>query len=220
MSKTVIILAFIGLMGQQRAQPYQEEGINLIYELLFADDLKLYESNTENKEQYPFNLIFGAPNDDQMIELINSDLATRVKVLAHRKLQKSLNSEELLGVIVEVSMLEGLDVLAAYKDGTARYINYSEKLLVWETQTEESDKLIDQLFKSGVNALQKLDISEQQRQVFPRKGNVRLTFLVCDQLYVFEVGMGSMYDDVASGQLFQDASMMMNYLISTALGDE
>ena len=36
-----------------------------------------------------------------------------------------------LGVIVEVGLDEGLDVLASYQDGTARYINYTGKMILW-----------------------------------------------------------------------------------------
>lgn len=45
-------------------------------------------------------------------------------------------SEELagqvMGVVVEIPMPGGLDTLAAYADGSARYINYSGKIIVWD----------------------------------------------------------------------------------------
>ena len=64
--------------------------------------------------------------------------------------------KELLGVIVEVSLPGGLDVLAAFKDGTARYINYAEKMLVWETQTPGSTALINKLFPDSRQLLNRL----------------------------------------------------------------
>ena len=41
-----------------------------------------------------------------------------------------------LGVIAEVPVQGSHDVLAAYQDGTARYLNYSGKTLVWEDRTD------------------------------------------------------------------------------------
>ena len=36
------------------------------------------------------------------------------------------------GVILDVPMDDGLDTLAAYADGTARYINHSGRTIIWE----------------------------------------------------------------------------------------
>src|SRR5215472_12275269 len=41
-------------------------------------------------------------------------------------------SKLVLGVVVEVSLPEGLDVLAAYADGSARYLNWSGAAVVWD----------------------------------------------------------------------------------------
>ncbi len=36
------------------------------------------------------------------------------------------------GVILDVPLEEGIDTLAAYADGTARYINHSGRTIIWE----------------------------------------------------------------------------------------
>ncbi|HEX8891356.1 MAG TPA: hypothetical protein VF779_19565, partial [Pyrinomonadaceae bacterium] len=41
-------------------------------------------------------------------------------------------AKQLYGVVVEVSMDEGLDIVAAYADHTARYFNYSGAAIIWE----------------------------------------------------------------------------------------
>jgi hypothetical protein len=45
--------------------------------------------------------------------------------------------ERILGVIIEMPVNEGHDLLAAYEDGSARYLNYSGKALVYEAQVPE-----------------------------------------------------------------------------------
>jgi hypothetical protein len=42
-----------------------------------------------------------------------------------------------LGVILEVPVHRGVDVLAAYRDGSARYLNYSGKIAIIDTPTDE-----------------------------------------------------------------------------------
>jgi hypothetical protein len=41
-----------------------------------------------------------------------------------------------LGAVAEMPVQGAHDVLAAYRDGTARYLNYSGKVLVWEDRTD------------------------------------------------------------------------------------
>jgi hypothetical protein len=60
----------------------------------------------------------------------------RVKILAYNKQIANGHKpakKELLAVIVEVGLDKGLDVLASFNNGTARYINQTGKMLIWET---------------------------------------------------------------------------------------
>ena len=41
-----------------------------------------------------------------------------------------------LGVAAEIPVRKGHDLLAAYRDGTARYLNYSGKALIWEDHSD------------------------------------------------------------------------------------
>ena len=45
-------------------------------------------------------------------------------------------ARQVLGVIIEVPYEERLDVLAAYADGTARYINHQGGMIVWDRMDE------------------------------------------------------------------------------------
>lgn len=50
-------------------------------------------------------------------------LAERIDASSHRTVQ---------GVILDVPLEGGIDTLAAYADGTARYINHSGRTIIWE----------------------------------------------------------------------------------------
>ena len=56
---------------------------------------------------------------------------------------------EVLGVILEVPMEGAFDTLAAYADGTARYLNYSGAAVFWDTQ----DSLIKQLCQQFITSV-------------------------------------------------------------------
>ena len=57
------------------------------------------------------------------------------------------------GVVLDVPMGGGLDTLAAYADGTARYINHSGRTIVWEVPGSVNPlrPLIDRLLASAAS---------------------------------------------------------------------
>src|ERR1700722_16558297 len=55
-----------------------------------------------------------------------------------------------LGVVVEMPVDDGHDLLAAYRDGSARYLNYSGAAVVWEDRTvSEVQSAIDSWLATG-----------------------------------------------------------------------
>src|SRR5205807_133590 len=52
-------------------------------------------------------------------------------------------AKTVLGVVVEVGMPEGLDLLAAYLDRSARYFNYSGRAVVWDHPDTSLDNYIN-----------------------------------------------------------------------------
>src|SRR6059058_3340843 len=57
--------------------------------------------------------------------------------------------KDLLGVVVEVGMPKGLDLLAAYADHNARYYNFSGAAVIWERPNDLLDAQIDDLLLSA-----------------------------------------------------------------------
>lgn len=59
------------------------------------------------------------------------------------------------GVVLDVPLEDGVDTLAAYADGTARYINHSGRTIIWEVPDAGTAvrPLVDQLLATSAGLL-------------------------------------------------------------------
>ena len=81
-------------------------------------------------------------------------------------------------MIVEVGLDGGLDVLASFEYGTARYINHIEKVLIWETTDDEAaNKITNELFAFSQHIVDQIGPWDKPRRPNSTKGNARITFL-------------------------------------------
>ncbi len=209
-------MGLFNLFSKKSLNPYKDEGLNKNYDLLFCDNPELYKQDNSTSV-YPWNIIFCDTTSVDKLQVIVRDekLESRPKILAHNLLLRNGYPEkerQLLGVIVEVSMPQGLDVLAAYSDGTARYINHSEKLLVWESKTEQSKALISNLFAVSLNVVNQIGVWNKKRKPSPNNGMVRLTFLVSDGLYFGEGQSEVLQNDPMGAPVITSATELLAYL--------
>ena len=85
--------------------------------------------------------------------LVMPELDTRVCLQAWHTLRElgdhapQGREKEVLGVVVEIGMPKGLDLVAAYQDHRARYFNYSGAGVLWERRDDSLDGLIDELLR-------------------------------------------------------------------------
>jgi len=145
---------------------------------------------------------------------------TRMKILAYNQLLARgyrIDKKELLAVIVEVGLEDGLDVLASFKDGTARYINQSGKMILWETADETSDTLTKQLFRNSENIIKQIGPWNRPRRAEPSKGILRITFLVSDGLYFGEGPIDMLFNDPLARPALMSATELMKYLTDKIL---
>ena len=59
-------------------------------------------------------------------------------------------ARQALGVIIEVPFQERMDVLAAYADGTARYINHQGGMIVWDRTDETITPLVMNVIREAL----------------------------------------------------------------------
>ncbi len=195
----------------------------MIYNLLFCDNLNLYKGKTQQPYTYPFDILFSETSSvtdlQKIIDDKNSD--PRIKVLAYNRQHASGHKptkKELFAVIVEVGLDEGLDVLASFNNGTARYINHTGKILVWETTDDAAaNKITADLFVSSQNIVNQIGVWDKPRRPHPTKGNVRITFLVSDGLYFGEGPLDVLFSDPMASPALTKATALMQYLTQKSL---
>ena len=203
---------------KKKLKPYNDPSINLVYELLFCDDINLYKDYNIKSGSYPWNILFSETATTADLEqiLLNTDVGARVKILTYNKLQNqglNIDKKILLGVIVELGLDGGLDVLASFNDGTARYINQTGKMIVWETTDEMSNSLTNALFDNSYNIVMKIGPWDKPRKSNPEKGIVRITFLVSDGLYFGEGPINVLFNDPMASPALSSAAELMKYLV-------
>lgn len=208
---------------QTSIDPYKDSSTNFIYNLLFCDNLNLYKEKTQQPYTYPFDILFSETSSMADLQKIIDDKNSgpRIKVLAYNKQLASGHKpgkKELLAVIVEVGLDEGLDVLASFNDGTARFINHTEKILVWETTDDAAaNKITSDLFASSQNIVNQIGAWNKPRRPNPTKGIVRITFLVSDGLYFGEGPMNVLLNEPMASPALTKATELMQYLTQKSL---
>lgn len=203
--------------------PYLDGTTNLIYNLLFCDNPDLYQENTPTPYAPPFDLLFDDTTSVTDLQTIANDKHAdpRVRILACNKMLFNGHKparKELLGVVVEVSLEDGLDVLASFQNGTARYINRTGKILVWETTIDpEANQFTNDLFYHSLPIVNIIGPYEKPRKPQPVNGNTRITFLVSDGLYYGEAPTSFLFSDQTAGPALACAAKLMQHLIENAI---
>ncbi len=199
-------------------EPYKESSVNFIYNLLFCDNLSSFKEKVSTPYTYPFDILFSEISSTADLQKVIADPSSdpRVKILAYNRQLVSGHKpvkKELLAVIVEAGLDGGLDVLASFNNGTARYINQTGKILVWETTTDETaNQLTKALFLASQNIVDQIGPWNKPRKPHPSKGNVRITFLVSDGLYFGEGSMNILFQDPMAGPALDKATKLMQFL--------
>jgi hypothetical protein len=123
-------------------------------------------------------------------------------------------AKQILGVVVEVAMPEGLDLLAAYPDHSARYYNYSGAGVVWERPDTSLDSTIDPLLEASRQVVVQIGPWEEARPAPPPSDQARLSFLTPSGLHFGQGPMAALLRDPLSGRVLQLATVLMRALIA------
>jgi hypothetical protein len=128
-------------------------------------------------------------------------------------------AKQLLGVVVEVGMAGGLDIVAAYPDHSARYYNYSGSAVIWEHPDTSIDVEIDALLAASTGVVQQTGPWDKPRPAAPATDVVRLSFLTPSGLHFGQAGMEVMSKDPIGSQVLNLAAGLMNALIERTLAN-
>jgi len=86
-------------------------------------------------------------------------------------------AKRVLGVIVEVGIDKGDDLLAVYADRTAHYHNHAGTAVVWKRPNESLDGLIDSVLQTAVTVVERIGPWQGMRRPPPRQDYMRLNIL-------------------------------------------
>lgn len=210
-----ITLAINGsAMATELYKPYAESHVNFLYNLLFCDDLTLFKNQNSTKHEGLWATLLAEKLDKVALHKIAEDENNegRVRAIAYNRLRAAgdkVPSKKLLGVIVEVPLQQGLDVLAAFSEGGVRYLNQSGKVAIFEGQGNPVEGLAKELVSASQPVINQIGPWEKQRLPPPKAGNVRMTFLVSDGLYFGEGPFGILQQDRMAGPVLSKATQLL-----------
>jgi hypothetical protein len=220
MLRTLLTTLGIGLVANSSAvatemyRPYATPHANVLYNLLFCDDLGLFKTHLEGAKGGPWPALLAEQTNKAALRRIASDETNegRVRALAYNRLRAAGDNvppKKLLGVIVEVPLEQGLDVLAAFSEGGVRYLNQSGKVAVFEGTGNPLGGLAKDLVTVSQPVVNQTGPWDKQRLPPPTAGNVRMTFLVSDGLYFGEGGFAALQQDAMAGPILATAARLL-----------
>lgn len=120
------------------------------------------------------------------------------------------------GVVVEVGMKDGADIVAAYTDGSARYLHHSGAGTIWERPDTSLDEEINALLKAGQTVANQIGPWEQPRPAAPTEGNVRLNMLTPSGLHFGYGGFNTLEKEPMGKAIIDPATQLMLKLTQLA----
>lgn len=123
-------------------------------------------------------------------------------------------AKQVLGVVVEVGMPKGLDLLAAYPDHSARYYNFSGAGVVWEHPDATLSAPIDALLSAAAEVVARIGPWDKARPAAPPAGQMRLCFLTPSGLHFGQGAVNDLAADRLGGHVVRAATTLMQMLIA------
>lgn len=125
-------------------------------------------------------------------------------------------AKHVLGVVVEVAMKSGTDLLAAYEDSKARYFNFSGAAVIWERPDDSCDAQIKSLLAAGQAVADRIGPWNEPRRSVPPAGTARLNMLTPSGLHIGEAPQSVLASDGMAGPVLTAATALMQQLIQKA----
>lgn len=131
----------------------------------------------------------------------------------HGETPGEADATKLLGVVFEVALPEGLDLLAAYADYSARYFNFSGAGVVWDRPDDSINVAIDDLLAASAEVVARIGPWERDRPGVPPQGHVRVNFLTPSGLHFGQAPIEGLAADPMGGPVLQLGITLMNALM-------
>jgi hypothetical protein len=195
-------------------KPYQKEALDLEYNRLFGDDLKLYRQSPEEFAGEAWqSLLTPRPKLEAIRRLAEQeDLPARLRILAFGYLLKKgqpAARQELLGFILEAGVDDGLDSLALYTDYSLVYISSQGVLQRWTNSLPANNPAMVKCFSAAAALAERLKPTDQPRFAPPFAGMARITLLLSDGRYFGQGPSNNLSKDNLSGPVIKQANQIL-----------
>jgi hypothetical protein len=118
---------------------------------------------------------------------------------------------QIKGVVIQIPMGKGADVLAAYADGTARYVNHSGKIIVWDLPDAHMGNIVHKVLERSKN----LNTDEAIALADRPDDAVRVTIMTFNGNRYAETPMRSLQVSPINQVLTVGAELMVNLIKRT-----
>ena len=153
------------------------------------------------------------------------DLESRHYLVAWEALREmgvavpATHAKQVLGVVVEVAVEKGVDLVAAYADGSARYYNYSGAGVVVDTPPPQVRQSVANLIAAAVPVVQRIGPWDKPRPGAPTGDGVRLNFLTPSGLHFGQGSFDVLSGDPMGGPVIGAAFHLMQALMELGKGN-
>lgn len=199
------LFAAFGARSKVRADaPYGTAELNAVHNMLFADDA---------------GTLFGDAPDPRVVQAIAQDATeeSRVRLLAAQWLRANGHqpaAPDVLGVIIEVPLEEGMDTLAAYADGRVRYIDQNGRTSVFEGAPSDLAEQARTLVATGIAASA---VAKRDKPAYaPAEGRMRITFLAQDGNRMLEGLLHNMLRDELAKPVLEQGRRLLDLVVRQA----
>ncbi len=197
--------------------PYADDTANHLYNLLFCDNAELFGAQGPAAAG-PLRLLAAArPSAASLRAIVDADGAdSRVRALAAQRLlqlhHRSNGPHCSFGVLLEVPLSEGLEVLAAYADGAVRYLDGKGRATVYDRGPSQVRTLAACAVRQAQARATRLPLWGRPRLPPPVSGDVRISVLGSDGLRFVQGPFAILQDDVDTAALIRSAVRLLRLL--------
>jgi hypothetical protein len=198
-------------------EPYSDRACNRLYNALFCDKLVGLRRDAGERPTGNWGILLAeTPYADALRPIANdANEESRARIVAFarlRELKEIVPERILLGVIVELGMPEGLDVLAAYPDGRVHYIHHKEKVSTFDPAPSGWIPNVKRLLSAAQEAVECIGPWEGLRLAPPTAGMIRMSFLVSDGLYFGQGPLVVMDKDELAGPIIAASGALLKLI--------
>ena len=117
------------------------------------------------------------------------------------------------GVVIDVGLDGGLDTLAGYEDGTARYLNQGGGAIVWEARDPSIDQAINDLIAAAQAVVERSGPLDGPRPPAPPAGYAALWILTDNGIHLGAGPFQTLATDPLGGPVIATGTELMRQLI-------